>query len=174
MILYFNAYKDMFIFYYIHKYIFIFKCLASILCLFDLGEYIGRIEMQVDWIGGVGVLNIGYSRPEVVEAVQKQAEKYFHTIINVVVHEGYIELAEKFNEIMPCRGVKKKTYFANSGAEADETAFCEKAKKHNLMLVRGSAFSCPGYVRITYCNSLDKIQRSLPQFEKLAQEYGLK
>lgn len=32
----------------------------------------------LDWIGGVGVLNIGYSRPEVVEAVKVQAEKYFH------------------------------------------------------------------------------------------------
>jgi len=76
----------------------------------------------LDWIGGVGVLNIGYSRPEVVDAVQKQAEKYFHTIINVIVHEGYIELAEKLNEIIPCRGIHKKTYFANSGAEADENA----------------------------------------------------
>ena len=76
----------------------------------------------VDWIGGVGVLNIGYTRPEVVEAVHHQAEKYFHTIFNVVVHEGYVELAEQLNEIVPCRGEKKKTYFANSGAEADENA----------------------------------------------------
>lgn len=32
----------------------------------------------LDWIGGVGVLNIGYSNPEVVEAVKAQADKYFH------------------------------------------------------------------------------------------------
>lgn len=76
----------------------------------------------LDFIGGVGVLNIGYSRPEVVEAVKAQAEKYFHCIFNVVAHEGYIELAEKFDKIMPCRGEKKKTFFANSGAEADENA----------------------------------------------------
>jgi len=76
----------------------------------------------LDWIGGVGVLNMGYSRPEVVEAVQKQAEQYFHTIFNVISHEGYVELAENFNKTIPCRGEKKKTYFANSGAEADENA----------------------------------------------------
>ena len=76
----------------------------------------------LDWIGGVGVLNMGYSRPEVVEAVKAQAEKYFHTIFNVIVHDGYVELAEKFNQTIPCRGDKKKTYFANSGAEADENA----------------------------------------------------
>lgn len=76
----------------------------------------------LDWIGGVGVLNIGYSRPEVVEAVKEQAEAYFHTIFNVIVHDGYVTLAEKFNELVPCRGEAKKTYFANSGAEADENA----------------------------------------------------
>ncbi len=76
----------------------------------------------LDWIGGVGVLNVGYSHPEVIEAVKEQADKYFHTIFNVVVHDGYVELAEKMNEIMPVRGDKKKTYFANSGAEADENA----------------------------------------------------
>ena len=76
----------------------------------------------LDFIGGVGVLNIGYSRPEVVEAVKTQAEKYFHCIFNVVAHEGYIKLAEKFDELMPCKGEKMKTFFANSGAEADENA----------------------------------------------------
>ena len=76
----------------------------------------------LDFIGGVGVLNIGYSRPEVVEAVKAQAENYFHCIFNVVAHEGYIELAEKLDEIMPCRGDRKKPFFANSGAEADENA----------------------------------------------------
>lgn len=62
----------------------------------------------LDWIGGVGVLNMGYSRPEVVEAVKEQAGKYFHTIFNVVVHDGYVALAEKFNQTIPCRGDKKK------------------------------------------------------------------
>ena len=76
----------------------------------------------LDWVGGVGVLNIGYSHPEVVEAVKEQAEKYFHTIFNVYVHEGYVELAEKLNELIPCKGDVKKTYFANSGAECDENA----------------------------------------------------
>lgn len=79
-------------------------------------------NLFLDWIGGVGVLNIGYSNSEVIEAVKKQAEKYFHTIFNVVVHEGYVALAEKLNEKMPCKGDKIKTYFANSGAESDENA----------------------------------------------------
>ena len=76
----------------------------------------------LDWIGGVGVLNIGFSQPEVVEAVKGQADKYFHGMFNVVTHEGYVALAEKLGSIAPVKGDKKKVFFANSGAEADENA----------------------------------------------------
>lgn len=76
----------------------------------------------LDWIGGVGVLNIGFSQAEVVEAVKQQAEKYFHGMFNVVTHEGYVSLAEKLAQIAPVKGDTKKVFFANSGAEADENA----------------------------------------------------
>ncbi len=76
----------------------------------------------LDWIGGVGVLNIGHAHPEVIAAVKEQADKYFHGMFNVVTHEGYVKLAEKLNDIAPVKGEKKRTYFANSGAEADENA----------------------------------------------------
>lgn len=76
----------------------------------------------LDWIGGVGVLNIGFSQPEVVEAVREQAERYFHGMFNVVTHEGYVALAEKLCQIAPVKGEARKAYFANSGAEADENA----------------------------------------------------
>ena len=76
----------------------------------------------LDWIGGVGVLNIGYSHPEIVEAVKAQSEKYFHGMFNIVTHEGYVALAEKLAAIVPVKGDKKRAYFANSGAEADENA----------------------------------------------------
>ena len=76
----------------------------------------------LDWIGGVGVLNIGYSQPEVVEAVKAQADNYFHGMFNTVTHEGYVALAEKLCEIAPVKGAHKKAFFANSGAEADENA----------------------------------------------------
>ncbi len=76
----------------------------------------------LDWIGGVGVLNIGYGRPELIEAVKAQSENYFHGMMNIVTHEGYVNLAEKMNEIVPVKGERKKTMFVNSGAEADENA----------------------------------------------------
>lgn len=95
----------------------------------------------LDWIGGVGVLNAGFTHPEVVEAVKAQAEKYFHGMQNIVTHEGYVALAEKMNEIVPVRRDKKKTFFANSGAEADENAVkVAKAytKRPNIIVFSGA------------------------------------
>lgn len=96
----------------------------------------------LDWIGGVGVLNIGFSHPEIIEAVKVQSEKYFHGMANVVTHEGYVELAKKMNEIVPVKGEKKKTYFANSGAEADENAVkvAKSYTKRNNIIVFSGAF----------------------------------
>ena len=57
--------------------------------------------------------------------------------------------------------------------EPDASAFCERAKKYDLLLVPGDDFGCKGYVRIAYCVSPDMIARALPAFEKLAKEYSL-
>ena len=54
---------------------------------------------------------------------------------------------------------------------ADEKAFCAAAKKYNLLIVPGSSFACPGYVRLAYCVSHETIVNSLPKFKELAKEY---
>ena len=56
----------------------------------------------------------------------------------------------------------------------DEKEFCEAGKKYNILMVPGSSFACPGYVRLAYCVSHETIVHSLPEFRKLAAEYGLK
>ena len=56
---------------------------------------------------------------------------------------------------------------------ADEKEFCEAGKKYNILMVPGSSFACPGYVRLAYCVSHETILHSLPEFRKLAAEYGL-
>ena len=57
--------------------------------------------------------------------------------------------------------------------EPDAYAFCEKAKKYELLLVPSDSFGVPGFVRISYCVSTEQIERSLPAFKALAEEYGL-
>lgn len=62
--------------------------------------------------------------------------------------------------------------FVKSPVE-NEKEFCEAGKKYNILMVPGSSFACPGYVRLAYCVSYDTIQNSLPEFKKLAAEFGL-
>lgn len=64
-------------------------------------------------------------------------------------------------------------YLFVKSPEADAAAFCEKAKKYELLLVPSDSFGFAGYVRLSYCVSTEMIKRSLPSFKKLAQEYGL-
>ncbi|MFW2489285.1 pyridoxal phosphate-dependent aminotransferase [Clostridium chromiireducens] len=56
----------------------------------------------------------------------------------------------------------------------DDKKFCEDAKQFNLLLVPGSTFGCPGHVRLAYCTSYEKIEKSLQAFDKLAALYNLK
>ena len=53
----------------------------------------------------------------------------------------------------------------------NEKEFCEAAKKYNILIVPGSSFACPGYVRLAYCVSHETIVNSLPKFKELAKEY---
>ena len=63
-------------------------------------------------------------------------------------------------------------YLFVKALEEDAGAFCEKAKRHELLLVPADDFGTPGYVRIAYCVTTDQILRSLPAFRALAEDYG--
>lgn len=62
-------------------------------------------------------------------------------------------------------------YLFVKSPEPDAFAFCEKAKKYELLLVPADSFGAAGYVRISYCVETEQIQRSLPAFRKLMEEY---
>lgn len=62
-------------------------------------------------------------------------------------------------------------YLFVKALEEDTKAFCEKAKKYELLLVAGDDFGCPGWVRVAYCVKTETITRALPLFNKLAKEY---
>ncbi len=64
-------------------------------------------------------------------------------------------------------------YLFVKAAEEDAAAFCARARKHELLLVDGEGFGAKGWVRIAYCVQTEKIERALPLFRKLAEEYGL-
>ena len=75
----------------------------------------------IDLAGGIGMLAVGHSPAPVVQAIQKQAEKFIHPCALVTTYEPYVALAELLNEITPGT-FGKKTLLANSGAEAVENS----------------------------------------------------
>ena len=72
-----------------------------------------------------------------------------------------------------CVEPKGAFYLFLKSPEPDDKAFVEHAKKYNIIMVNGTSFACPGYVRLAYCLSTDSIERSYEAFKKLAADYGL-
>ena len=75
----------------------------------------------IDLGGGIAVLNVGSSAPKVVEAVTEQVKRFTHTCFQVTGYESYVALAERLNALAP-GSEQKRSFFVNSGAEADENA----------------------------------------------------
>lgn len=101
-------------------------------------------------------------------AVEEKTDVDFYDRNRKLLYEGLTKLG--FNCVKP----QGAFYLWMKSPDEDEERFVENAKKYHIILVKGSAFACPGYVRMAYCVSPDMIQKSLPEFEKLAREYGLK
>jgi 4-aminobutyrate aminotransferase / (S)-3-amino-2-methylpropionate transaminase / 5-aminovalerate transaminase len=74
-----------------------------------------------DFVGGIGVLNVGHSHPKVLKAVAEQVERFTHTCFQVTMYEGYVKLAQALNRLAPGPS-KKKTVLVTTGAEATENA----------------------------------------------------
>ncbi len=75
----------------------------------------------LDFAGGIGCVNVGHANAEVVKAAAAQLERFTHSCFHVNPYEAYVSLAERLNALVP-GAFKKKTIFANSGAEAVENA----------------------------------------------------
>jgi len=75
----------------------------------------------IDFVGGVGVANVGHNHPRVVEAIHEQADRFLHTDFTVVAYELYIELAERLGALVPITGETRGALFS-AGAEAVENA----------------------------------------------------
>lgn len=101
-------------------------------------------------------------------AAEEKTDVDFYDRNRKLLYEGLTKLG--FNCVKP----QGAFYLWMKSPDEDEERFVENAKKYHIILVKGSAFACPGYVRMAYCVSPDMIQKSLPEFEKLAREYGLK
>ncbi len=83
------------------------------------------------------------------------------------LYEGLLKLN------FTCQKPEGAFYLFMKAPIEDDKEFCESAKKYNIVIVPGSAFGCPGYVRLAYCVAYETIVNALPKFSLLAKEYGL-
>ncbi len=75
----------------------------------------------IDFVGGIGVLNVGHSHPKVLKAIGEQLKCFTHTCFQVTMYEEYVKLAQALNKLAPGPS-KKKTLLVTTGAEATENA----------------------------------------------------
>lgn len=75
----------------------------------------------IDFVGGIGVLNLGHGHPDVVKAVKKQVDTLMHSAFNAVPHRGYLTVAKALNAFVPV-SYPLTCMLTNSGAEATENA----------------------------------------------------
>ena len=107
--------------------------------------------------------------------IQKVIKKCVDAAVDVAAYDkNRIALYEGLKECgFECIKPQGAFYLFVKSPVANEKEFCEAAKKYNILMVPGSSFACPGYVRLAYCVSHETIINSLPEFKKLAAEYGL-
>jgi len=75
----------------------------------------------IDFIGGIGVLNVGHSHPRVQAAIREQTERFTHVCFQVAMYDSYVKLAQRLNRLAPGPN-RKKTLLLSTGAEATENA----------------------------------------------------
>ena len=104
---------------------------------------------------------------------QRVIARCIHEVADVSIYERNRDMfyGELINLGYQCVKPGGAFYLFPRSLEADAVSFCERAKRYDLLMVPGDDFGCPGHVRLAYCVQPKQIERSLPAFGRLAQEY---
>ncbi|MDX1524349.1 MAG: aminotransferase class III-fold pyridoxal phosphate-dependent enzyme, partial [Anaerolineae bacterium] len=88
-----------------------------------LGSEVWDVDNQryLDFMAGIGVMNVGHRHPHVVEAVNEQLTRFWHLCLSDFYYPQAVDLAERLDQTAPMAG-PTRYYFGNSGAEAVEAA----------------------------------------------------
>jgi 4-aminobutyrate aminotransferase / (S)-3-amino-2-methylpropionate transaminase / 5-aminovalerate transaminase len=119
----------------------------------------------VDFVGGVGVANVGHNHPRVVAAITEQVDRFLHTDYTVVPYEGYVELAERLGALAPITGDKRCAFF-NAGAEAVENAvkLARLYTKREAVIVFDGAFHGRTWMALTMTSKTHPYKKGLGPF----------
>ncbi|MGL4798986.1 MAG: pyridoxal phosphate-dependent aminotransferase [Cellulosilyticaceae bacterium] len=143
------------------------------------GERIGYIAVHpemddlADILSALNVANRILGFVNAPSLFQKVIAKCIDNEVDVTIYKRNRDLL--YNHLVSlgfeCIQPQGAFYLFPKALIEDDKAFCQIAKEYNILLVPGSSFGCPGYVRLAYCTSYEMIERSLPAFTKLAERF---
>ncbi|MFC1950266.1 aspartate aminotransferase family protein [Chloroflexota bacterium] len=119
-------------------------------------------QRYIDCFAGIAVTAAGHSNPGIIEAAKAQLAKYVHCCSYVYYNTPMADLAEKIAQITP--GRLKKSFFANSGAEALEGGMRMAktyAKKHEFIALQAS-FHGRSYATLSITGNMGRKTRGGP------------
>lgn len=131
----------------------------------DAEDLIRGIEISNRTLGFVNAPSL--MQKAVARCLDEKTDVAFYDKNRTMLYEGLTKLG--FTCIKP----EGAFYLWVKSPVANEEDFVNEGKKYNILMVKGGAFGCPGYVRLAYCVSHETIERSLPAFQKLAEAYHL-
>lgn len=131
----------------------------------DAEDLIRGIEISNRTLGFVNAPSL--MQKAVARCLDEKTDVEFYDKNRTMLYEGLTKLG--FTCIKP----EGAFYLWVKSPVENEEDFVNEGKKYNILMVKGGAFGCPGYVRLAYCVSHETIERSLPAFEKLAEAYHL-
>ena len=131
----------------------------------DAEELIRGIEISNRTLGFVNAPSL--IQKAVARCLEEKTDVTFYDENRSRLYEGLTKLG--FTCIKP----EGAFYLWVKSPVENEEEFVNEGKKFNLLMVKGSAFGCPGFVRLAYCVSHETVEHSLPAFAKLAAVYGL-
>lgn len=156
-------------------------CYSFSKCLSLPGERIGYIAVNPACREGKTIINmcaqisrcIGHNCP--ASLFQYVVGDLCNETSDLSVYETNAKILYKELTAMgyTCQEPGGTFYMFPKALEEDAMAFCEKAIQFGLVFVPGDTFDCPGYVRISYCLTTERVEKSLAAFRKLAEAYGL-
>lgn len=129
----------------------------------DLFAAFGVATRILGFVNAPGIMQLAIQK-----CIDEKTDISYYDRNRNTLYEGLTKLG------FTCQKPEGAFYLFLKSPIADEKEFVNMAKKYNLLIVPGSTFVCPGYVRIAYCVSYETIVNSLPKFELLAKDCGLR
>lgn len=131
----------------------------------DAEDLIRGIEISNRTLGFVNAPSL--IQKAVAKCLDEKTDVAFYDENRKMLYDGLTKLG--FTCIKP----EGAFYLWVKSPVEQEEDFVNEAKKFHLLLVKGGAFGCPGFVRLAYCVSHETVKNSMPAFAKLAEVYGL-